>query len=307
MFKSFLAKLGHGGAKVDFVLDKSDYALGDSLRGELIVQGGTVEQQINRIDIELVMSIYHKDHYYTQTVGKIPFHTPFKIQPEERKSIPVSYVFPMNLLLSSSSISYYFVSHLDIAGAVDSSDKDFVQVLPPLRLQNALIAFEQIGFYEKHDSRSFNGYLQEFELKPTGMFKDQIEEVEFVVSLEETGIRLLLEVDLYSFFGEKEIRREIWLDNPLCDDPTQLATHLQEILTEMIQNPQSYVFHSAATQGIHKHTGFGIAAGAVGGVAAGLIAAEVIDEIGDALEDVFEGDEEEQNFAADDFFDGDED
>ncbi|SFJ94595.1 sporulation protein, partial [Thermoflavimicrobium dichotomicum] len=152
VLKNFLAKLGHGGAKVDLILDKQEYVLDEQVSGELVIQGGTVEQHINKIDIELVMSLYYKNHHYTQTVQVFPFHTPFNIQPSEKKVFPFSCKIPSNLLLSSHSVSYYFITHLDIAGAVDHTDRDYVKILPPARLQNLLKAFEQIGFYEKHDS-----------------------------------------------------------------------------------------------------------------------------------------------------------
>ena len=54
MFKRVLAKLGVGSATVNLVLDKDEYTLGDTVEGQILVEGGTVEQRINKIDVDLV-------------------------------------------------------------------------------------------------------------------------------------------------------------------------------------------------------------------------------------------------------------
>jgi sporulation-control protein len=299
-----MAKFGMGGAKVDLVLDQSDFSVGDEVRGQLVIQGGNVEQKINQIDILLYLSIYKKGQEYTKLIETIPIIGAFVIGAGERKVLPFSYVLPNNLLLSTSEISYYFVTHLDIAEAIDHKDRDHITIHPPRLLQNVLTAFGQLGFVEKHDSREFNGYVQEFELAPTSLFRGTIEEVEFVVSLEGNGIRLFLEVDLYSFTGEKEIFREVWLDQSLLEDVEQLRNYFEQILNEIVQDPRSY-FYLQPYGGKAKYAA--LAAGAVGGIAAGLIAAEIIDEIGDLLEDDDDDDDDDGGFDFDFFGDDDDD
>jgi sporulation-control protein len=285
MFKKFLAKLGKGAAQVNLVLDKQEYKPGEEIRGELIIQGGTVEQEINKIDIDLLMSVRSGDHEQTALVRRISFTERFTIGPSETKTLPFQYELPKNLLLSGYSVSYAFVTHLDIAGGVDSTDRDPIHVKPPERLQNILNAFQSLGFHEKYGSRKFNGHLQEFELQPTTWFKNEIEEVEFVAAVEEEGISMLLETDLRTFSGEKEIRRELWLENSLLDDPEQLAVYLREVIGEMVHEPGR--FHSYDKKHFH-HKVSGLP-GAIGAFAIGLIAAEILDEVfeeaGDAAED----------------------
>ncbi len=302
MFKKFMAKLGMGGAKVDLVLDQSDFTLGDEVRGQLVIQGGNVEQKVNQIDIQLYLSIYKDGQEYTKMIESIPIIGAFTIEANERKVLPFTYVLPNNLLLSTSQISYYFVTHLDIAGAVDHKDRDYIAIHPTRELQNILDAFGQLGFIEKHDSREFNGYVQEFELAPTSLFRGTVEEVEFVVGLESNGIRLFLEVDLYSFTGEKEIFREVWLDQSMLQDVDQLRNYFEQILNEIVQDPRSY-FYLQPYGGKAKYAA--LAAGALGGIAVGLIAAEVIDEIGDFLED--DDDDDDDGGFGFDFFGDDDD
>ncbi|MBA4493928.1 sporulation protein [Paenactinomyces guangxiensis] len=304
VFKKFMAKLGKGAAQVDLVLDNQEYMLGEQVNGELIIQGGTIEQDINKIDVDFLMNVRVGEHEHTALIHRFQFHDSFKIQPSERKTFPFSYDLPQNLLLSGYSVSYYFITHLDIAGGVDSTDRDHIHVTPPQRFQNILTALGQLGFREKYGSRSFDGHMQEFEFTPTSFLKDEVQEVEFVAAIEEEGIRLLLEVDLYSFTGEKEVKREVWLENQILDDPDQLVAYLQQILADTVQNPSVYYYDKKHFY--HKISGL---SGAIGAFAVGLIAAEIFEE---ALEEIFEDEEtdeespdEDEGFL-EDFFGGDE-
>ncbi|MFC7440344.1 sporulation protein [Laceyella putida] len=299
VFKKFMAKLGKGSAQVDLVLDKQEYKLGEQINGELFIQGGTIEQDINKIDIDFLMSVRIGEHEQTILINRFPFHEPFKIKPSERKSYSFSYELPQNLLLSGYSVSYYFITHLDIAAGVDSTDRDPIDVLPPDRFQNILKAFDKLGFCEKYGSRSFDGHMQEFELTPTSLLKDDVKEVEFVAAMEKAGIHLLLEVDLRTFSGEKEVKREVWLDNELLNNESELVNHLQHILFEMVNEPGFYHYDKAKFH--HKVSRL---PGAIGAFAIGLIAMELLDE---AVEEVAEGifGEEEQEGLFD-FFGGEE-
>ncbi|OYD07505.1 sporulation protein [Paludifilum halophilum] len=297
MLKNLMAKLGKGGAKVDLVLDREDYTPGEPVSGELTIQGGTVEQKINRIDVELLMSIRVKERDFSHVIARFPFHESFTVHPEEKKSFPFSCELPQDLPLSGNQVVYYFITHLDIAAGVDHSDHDYIRVHPPHRLQKVLTAFEELGLREKYDSRSFNGYVQEFELFPTSFLQDRVEEVEFVAAYEDTGLRLMLEVDLFSFFGEKEIRREVHLENELLDESDRLVEHLQSLLLEMVENPDAYAYpRFSGTSGEHKHGGFSKIGGAVGGFAAGVLGGVVLSELMDELtEDEAEAAEEEES------------
>ncbi|MDQ0418617.1 sporulation-control protein [Croceifilum oryzae] len=310
MFKNMLAKFGHGSAKVDLVLDKQSFTLGESVSGSLIVIGGEVEQKINRIDIDFVVSIRKQGHEYTQVLQAFPFHDSFRIEPSGKRSFPFSYTMPNNLLVSGSSVSYFFKTRLDIANGVDSSDRDFVHIEPPSRLQKVIQAFQQLGFHEIHDSRSFDGYMQEFKFTSSSSVRDKAQEMKFKVALEEDAIRLLLEVDLYSFHGEREIKREIWLTNEMLNQSSELINHLDQVITEIANDPRSYsqgysgYFHHGQPNhngqnynGQPSHYGqsrnssgmSGAAMGAIGGFAAGMIATTVVGEVLKDVDSGFDG------------------
>ncbi|GEN32936.1 sporulation protein [Aneurinibacillus danicus] len=319
MFKKMMAKIGIGSAKVDLILKQNEYTLGDKVEGEVILQGGSVAQELNKIDVDFVLHLRTKQKEYRQVVSTISIPIMKTLRAGERQTIPFTYDLPKDLLVSSHMVAYYFATNLDIAAGVDSKDNDYIRVNPPARFMNILRAFEELGLREKHDSRAFDGYTQEFEFFPTSFLRDRVKEVEFVAAIEEHQIRLLLELDLYSFGREVEIKQEIVLSNELLSDVSRLADYLRDVMAEMAGNPEAYLYHRHSMpygHGNHRHGGF---AGAIGGLAAGLLGGMVISEImneimedegveealGGAEEMIGEEEGEEDGGFFDDFFGGD--
>ncbi|SDW79313.1 sporulation-control protein [Marininema mesophilum] len=298
MFKKMMAKLGKGGATVDLVLEGQDYLPGENVHGQLVIQGGTIEQEINKIDIELMMYLHSGKRELNHLLERFPFHQAFTILPGEKKSFPFSSHLPDDLPVSGNKVAYFFNTHLDIAQAVDHSDHDYIKVHPPHPLQKVLDAFAELGLREKYDSRSFNGYTQEFTLFPTSFLKGHVEEVEFVVGIEDQRIHLLLEVDIFTWTGEREIRYEIYIEKDEWENHETLSTTLRSILTNMTENPSSY--RIPTKHGYHKHSGLSKWGGTVGGFATGALGAialsewiddmdgtgDISDSLGDALSDI---------------------
>lgn len=278
MFKKLLAKFGAGAADVDLVLSKDRYELGETIVGEFVVKGGEVEQQINRIDVDFVVSIWKNGREYTQLITRKLVSPGFHIHSKERKVIPFSYDPPKDILVSGEFVRYFFVTNLDIDAGKDSSDRDYIQILAPLRLQGILHAFEKLGFQEETYSRSFDGYSQIFAFVPMND-SYQVNEIVFKVALEEEGVRLLLEVDIPSFIGEKEVKREVWMSNEWLSDENRLTNYLHETIQTMITQPYAYTnFSSIHFESGQKYSGNGIAVGALGGVVAGMFVSNAIDQ-----------------------------
>jgi sporulation-control protein len=314
MFRKFLSKLGIGSANINLVLHHSQVRLGETISGEFFIEGGTVEQDINKIDVELRLALNQNGQVQTKTVATIPVASAFVIQAGERKVLPFTYELPKTLPVSRHGIHYTFVTRLDIAGGIDHLDEDALQILPPLPLEKIFAAFEKLGFREKATSGSLKPYGQEFEMFPTEQFREIVQEVEFFAFLEEEGVRLLLEVDVHAgAFGlqEKELKREIFFSYTELTDVSILADKLREMIQEMIEQPyqytaSSYMTHYSHTPHLHGH-GHGMM-GAIGGFAAGMFAGMLVEElVDDAIEEALGFDEEaeegEEGFF-DDFFGG---
>ncbi|WP_301238707.1 sporulation protein [Polycladomyces subterraneus] len=312
MWKHLLAKLGHGSARVDLVLEKDCYALGDEVRGRLIIHGGEVEQKINGIHVDLVLHLWAHQRQHTRRVTRIPFPTSFVIGAREVKEYPFTFRLPYNLPLSGHGVSYVFHTTLDIAQGADSLDSDPIQVVPPARLARLLQAFAELGFREKHGSRSFNGYVQEFEFFPTAFLHDRVKEVEFTAAIDDHGIRLWLEMECHSYGHEREIRREWYVTNEVLDQPTLLTEQLRHTLEEMAATgvaghhtghythghgiPSGHGWHGHGTyghpsHGWHGHGHHGHFSGGIGGFAAGMLGGMIAGELlDDAVESITDND-----------------
>lgn len=294
MLKNFLAKLGVGAAKIDLVLNKSHFELGEMVEGQFNIQGGAVEQHINRIDADLEIQIRVKDRIISHNVATIPISPAFTIQPNEKKVLPFHYPLAIDMPISRGGVSYTFITRLDIAAGLDGSDSDKISIVAPARFEAIVQALDILGFREKHGSGSFNGYTQEFEFTPMRAFKGQVDEVEFEASIEPDGIRLLLEVDMLQLFGfsEKELKQEIFLTNDQLKDVHSLSKHLEGIIAEMLQNPHAYAASRIPKPHGHKHAhrGYGLS-NAMGGMVAGLVGGLVLSAIFEAGAEALEGDE----------------
>ncbi|WP_027410284.1 sporulation protein [Anoxybacteroides tepidamans] len=324
MFKKLLSKLGVGAAKVNLMLHQPHARLGEKIEGEFLIEGGTIEQYVRKLEVELHLIVHADGHEHHRTVALIPVASSFSIQPGERKVCPFSYTLPIHLPITRYGVDYVFVTRLDIADGVDALDKDAFRILPPVPLEKVFYALEKLGFREKPTSGKIKAYGQEFEFFPTAAFRGVIEEVECLAFFEEQGVRLQLKVDVLGGLfglGETELRRDVFLGYDEIDDVEGLAQKLHMLLQEMVQQPRLHtsgheVWHSPYTAhhteyhvspSHHYHPHRHSMMGTIGGFAAGMLAGMVAEElIEDVVEDAFDIDDRAEDMI-DDWFDGDDD
>lgn len=298
MLKGLMARFGKDAAKVDLVLNQHRFQLGELAEGKLVIQGGAVEQKINKIEVSLMVIIRHEETEYVHPVTTIPFYESFTIHPGEHKEFSFQYQLPYDLLISGNDVTYYFHTDLDIAGGVDQNDRDYIEILCPEPLQQVIDALGELGFREKHDSRRFNGRVQEFAFFPTDLLRGKAEELEFVAMIQPDGVHLRLELDLISFGHEKELKREIFIPQQRLEAKAELVHELKELLEEMAEHGQGLEVYPSYGHAIHEpvyhghgHHSSGMS-GAIGGFAAGLIGGMMIEEMLEENEDETGFDEE---------------
>lgn len=322
MWKKFLSKLGIGAAKVDLALHRPHVRLGETMEGEFLLEGGSVAQQIRKLEVVLQLDVEAGGKTYRRRAAVIPVASSFTIQPGERKVLPFSYTLPLHLPISRPTVRYTFVTHLDIADGADAYDQDAIHILPPTALEQVFSALAALGFREKPASGTITPYGQEFSFFPTGEFQGIVQEVEFFALAEEQGVRLHLEIDARSGWGgEREIRQELVISNDQLRDPATAAGLLKEAIDGAVRaagaaQPSGHPWmapHSPISghpsgryPSIHHshHGGHGWS-GAIGGFAAGMLAGMVAEELlDDALDDVADGLDVDDWFDGGDGFDG---
>ncbi|MFF3100191.1 sporulation protein [Viridibacillus arvi] len=208
-FNKVLASFGVGGAKVDTKLEKVEYVAGETMRGEVEVYGGNIEQQIDSIYLTVNTTYIREsdDKKYTDNaaVKQYKITSPFTIGVNETKVIPFEISLPADTPITYGNTQVWVSTGLDIKNSVDPTDKDFIAIRPTRLVAQILETINQLGFKlrkvecEQASSkiRSSYPFVQEFEFIPTnGVYRGKLDELEILfLSQTDQSAEILMQVD----------------------------------------------------------------------------------------------------------------
>lgn len=206
MFKKILATVGIGAAKVDTRLINDTLMPGETIAGEVHIIGGNIPQNID--DIYLYVVTEYKQEVDDSTVTrecelvKYRLAERFSLQPQETKVVPFRVQLPYETPLTIGHQPVFLRTGLDISSALDPKDKDYLQVRPHPLMQQVLNALESLGFQLRevdceysHHFGSRYPFVQEFEFRPIGKYRSQLDELEVIFSLHPDELQVFLEID----------------------------------------------------------------------------------------------------------------
>ncbi|WP_419095809.1 sporulation protein [Halalkalibacter suaedae] len=127
LIKKYLSRLGVGSAKVDLILPKKTYRPGENIKGCLKIIGGTIQQQVSRIDSDLVLINQTKGT--EKVVGFKTILSKRQINSTEEHEILFAFKVPPEVPVSSDEISYRFDTKLTFNKGVESMDCDIIKIL----------------------------------------------------------------------------------------------------------------------------------------------------------------------------------
>jgi sporulation-control protein len=203
--KRILASVGIGNASVDTVLPSSTVTPGESIDAEIHVTGGSVEQEVRSIDLEVETRYAAEDGYSEMTIDKLRLTDGLTIEPDHDDVIPVTIDIPYTTPVTLGTVDVWVETELEIDMAVDPEDKDYLDVRPTPRMQAVFDAAEELGFtfrsaeceadpYGRYTSG--RRFVQEFEFRPqSGPFAGKIDEIELVFVPSADELTVFLEVD----------------------------------------------------------------------------------------------------------------
>lgn len=214
-FSKALSKVGIGAAKIDAVLDNQQVQPGEQLHGVLNITGGKVEQQINKIDLDVYCNYFVEEEYeedeetktrvveQTCRINSFDVNESFTIGPGEEKSIDFSIELSLQAPLSFGKSKTWLQTNLDIDFALDKQDRDYLHVVPNPLQQAVLNAVAELGFdmveAESEGCSSHRGelpFIQEFEFKAhRGDFAGRLDELEVVMMCYPDELGVHLEID----------------------------------------------------------------------------------------------------------------
>lgn len=155
-FKKLLASLGAGGASVETVLTEANVVPGGVVQGEVRIQGGSVDQQIEGLSVGLQarVEVEGGDQEQKQDIefGKVRLGGAFEVKAGAVHVVPFGLEIPWETPVTSVAgqqlrgMNIGVTTELEIARAVDSGDLDPINVHPLPAQQAILDAFLQLGF-----------------------------------------------------------------------------------------------------------------------------------------------------------------
>lgn len=128
ILRKYMALLGVGSAQIDLVLEKDRYRPGEIIRGKFIVKGGLIEQRLNRIDCDLMMSTEPNESKNGMLLDSITIYTTKVIEPTTTNHIPFTFQLPHSIESRCNS-SYSFKSKLIFKEGIESIDHDAIYIL----------------------------------------------------------------------------------------------------------------------------------------------------------------------------------
>jgi sporulation-control protein len=246
MFKQLLARVGIGSAQVETTLDNTSPIPGEILEGNVQIRGGEIAQDIE--DIYLKVTTLYQRESGDSTVEEecvLVNHRlleRFQIQPEQEITIPFSLQLPYETPLALGKQLVYLQTGLDIQIAIDPGDRDRLDVQPHPLMQSVFQALEELGFnlhqaicqHSLHFGGTFP-FVQELEFRPTGMYRNLLDELEVIFQLHSNRLEVLLEIDrrgrgLGGFLADAFDLDERYVRFSVTPADTDLAARIAAIL-----------------------------------------------------------------------------
>ncbi|MFE6618797.1 sporulation protein [Streptomyces sp. NPDC008086] len=212
-FKKLLASLGAGGASVETVLTEINVVPGGVVQGEVRIQGGSVNQNIEGLSVGLQarVEVEGQDSEYKQDIEftKMSLGGAFELQAGAVHAVPFGLEIPWETPVTTidgqalRGMNIGVTTELSIARAVDSTDLDPINV-HPLPAQKAILdAFIQLGFRFKsadmerghiRGTRQKLPFYQEIEFFPPQQYRG-INQVELSFVADAHTMDVVLEMD----------------------------------------------------------------------------------------------------------------
>ncbi|GAB2776230.1 hypothetical protein GCM10027073_06250 [Streptomyces chlorus] len=212
-FKKLLASLGAGGASVETELHEINVVPGGVVQGEVRIQGGSVNQQIEGLSVGLQakVEVESGDEEYKQNIEftKSRLGGAFELEAGAVHAVPFGLEIPWETPITMidgqplRGMNIGVTTELAIARAVDSGDLDPINV-HPLPAQKAILdAFIQLGFRFKsadmerghvRGTRQRLPFYQEIEFFPPQQYRG-LQQVELTFMADDQAMDVVLEMD----------------------------------------------------------------------------------------------------------------
>ncbi|WP_151773421.1 sporulation protein [Streptomyces abyssomicinicus] len=213
VFRRLLGSLGVGGPTVDTVLTPGPALPGSELTGQVHLEGGGADFDVEHVSLELVARV-EAEHAEGESEGTVTFARytvggGFRLAAGERRSLPFSVTLPWETPVTELygqplGIVLGVRTELAVAGARDKGDLDPLTV-GPLHAQEAILeALGRLGFVFRSADLEYGRiggtgqqlpFYQEIEIAPPPGHAHQVNEIEVTFLANPGGVEVVLEAD----------------------------------------------------------------------------------------------------------------
>ncbi|MFD8159287.1 sporulation protein [Streptomyces malaysiensis] len=307
VFKRLLGSLGVGGPTVDTVLDPGPVLPGGPLTGQVHLQGGKADFEIEQITLELVARV-EDERGEEEREGVVLFDRftvggGFRLAEGEHRSLPFTAHLPWETPVTELygqplGIILGVRTGLEVAGAKDKGDLDQLTV-NPLPVQEAILeALGQLGFGFRSADLELGHvggtgqrlpFYQEIELSPAPQYAHAINELEVTFLANAGGMDVVLEADKRGgLFTSGEDALTLFTVGYEGVEHRDWNTEVDAWIAQLVERRAAYGSYGSYGHGGHDGHGYGHAdhhhdghhdggrrsgpstAAIVGGVAAGV-------------------------------------
>lgn len=250
MFKKILASVGIGSAKVDTQLENDHLLPGEPVRGKVVVEGGSTEQQVDRIQLFVMTKALRerddKKFYENVVLDSFVVGDSFLIGEGEQKEFDFEFTLPIHTPPTLGKTKVWIQTGMDVPNAIDPKDRDYISINPHYYMDTVLESLTNVLGFRLYEvdmeySKRYN-YVQEFEFIPSGEFRGDLDELEAMFFIQDGGVELVLQIDrrakgLGGLFAEAldidESFVRVKLSNEEIDNgPTYVADQLRNIISQ---------------------------------------------------------------------------
>ncbi|MEU3769159.1 sporulation protein [Amycolatopsis keratiniphila] len=320
MFKRMLSAFGVGGPSVDTVLDSPHAVPGEVITGQVRIQGGSSDAQIEEILLSLVtrVEVEHGDHERAGTAEflRVSAGRKVRVTAGQLTTVPFQLALPWETPISAvggrelPGMVVGVRTELVIAGAPDKGDLDPVLVGPLESQDRVLEAFGELGFSFRsadveagrlHGVRQELGFFQEIEFFPPSRYAGRVSQVELTFVASPDDLVVVLEADrrggMFRSGGDSFGRFHVSHEEALRTDwAAAIDGWLAKVAESggghaMFGGHQEHYGHDYDHHGHHGRRGpgmGGVVAGAAAGVVGGMILGEVVEDVFDGGDEGFE-------------------
>jgi sporulation-control protein spo0M len=252
--EELMARIGVGTAVLTLKIQQTRFSHGDSIEGTLVLEGGAVEQHIERLFVKFLEYQQAGKNSYWETVEKITVAEAILVAPHQVQEYAFRLPVPDTAHITTSdytSNSTMIAAEADILWAINSSANVDVQITPDPEILVLDAAMGALGFTSTHKffSEPLNRTLRAVQrtyIAPASL-QDQISDATLQVHNEEGQVcgRLVLnhrEIHLNDYikaiFGldKAKLPLKISSEQLLGDQGMTIATTLlQQMLTQALQ------------------------------------------------------------------------